>query len=75
MPGARDPLHQVSERPTMGRELWASWARLVHTADAEEIHVDCGAEAQLGPCTGQNGDCLQRLTRFEMEKHQSSKVG
>lgn len=65
MPGARDPLYQVSELPTMGGELWASWPRLVHTADAEEIHVGCGAEAQLGPYTGQNR--LSANTRSEME--------
>jgi len=60
MPGVRDPLYRVSELRTMGEELGASWRRFVHTADAEEIHNGCGAEAQLDPCNGQNRDCLQK---------------
>jgi len=38
MPGARDPLHEVSKLGTMGWELWGSWRRFIHTADAEEVH-------------------------------------
>jgi len=49
MPGARGPLYQVSKLRTLGGVLWAFGRRFVHTADAEEIHISCGAEAQLAP--------------------------